>query len=368
MAGAFTTFSPSDFNQFDKGWDASQNRLNQFTQQRAGNLLANGDTTGAVNALARAGMLNQAENALALGNKREAHDRTREVGAAYGEDPKRAASLAAAGGDLQTAMQIETHLANMDGEARKRFKESNEELARMMTWVAGVPPEQREQRRAAIVQSLQSSFPDPNAPEARAVVQRAQTMPLDDGTLKAEASKVIGMDKLLGSYSTRNEGDYAVTTRTNPFGPPEEISRRLIPPTRDDRRADATLALREQSHREQQVRESAVTPSKVMGPIYEKLANGEPLTAGEEAAMKYYKMDPLTAGALSDTGGGAEDGGEEYARPGAARAPAAPARPAQPGTARIQAAPRQPNQRRAGAVYQTPRGPMKWTGTGWLPQ
>lgn len=27
-----------------------------------------------------------------------------------------------------------------------------------------------------------------------------------------------------------------------------------------------------------------------------------------------------------------------------------------------------PTQRRAGQIYQTPRGPMKWTGTGWLPQ
>lgn len=30
-------------------------------------------------------------------------------------------------------------------------------------------------------------------------------------------------------------------------------------------------------------------------------------------------------------------------------------------------APRDPRQRRAGAVYQTPQGPMRWTGTGWLP-
>lgn len=39
---------------------------------------------------------------------------------------------------------------------------------------------------------------------------------------------------------------------------------------------------------------------------------------------------------------------------------AAPAKPAG-------AAPMNPTQRKAGEVYNTPRGPMKWTGTGWLP-
>jgi hypothetical protein len=31
-------------------------------------------------------------------------------------------------------------------------------------------------------------------------------------------------------------------------------------------------------------------------------------------------------------------------------------------------APTEPARRQTGQVYQTPRGPMKWTGTGWLPQ
>ncbi|MCC6530914.1 MAG: hypothetical protein IT531_00055 [Burkholderiales bacterium] len=30
-------------------------------------------------------------------------------------------------------------------------------------------------------------------------------------------------------------------------------------------------------------------------------------------------------------------------------------------------APRDPSQRKPNAVYQTPKGPMRWTGTGWLP-
>lgn len=34
---------------------------------------------------------------------------------------------------------------------------------------------------------------------------------------------------------------------------------------------------------------------------------------------------------------------------------------------KIEAAPKEATQRKAGTVYQTPKGPLKWTGTGWLP-
>lgn len=55
---------------------------------------------------------------------------------------------------------------------------------------------------------------------------------------------------------------------------------------------------------------------------------------------------------------------------GAAAAPAAkPATPvaAPATTSAMTPAPADLAQRRAGVVYSTPRGPMKWTGTGWLP-
>jgi hypothetical protein len=43
------------FNQFNEGWDASQGRFDQLAQRQAGNMLASGDTSGAANALFRAG-------------------------------------------------------------------------------------------------------------------------------------------------------------------------------------------------------------------------------------------------------------------------------------------------------------------------
>jgi hypothetical protein len=60
MAGnAFNRLGPSEFNQFDEGWDASQGRFDQFTRQRAGNALAGGDYAGGANALFRGGMLSE---------------------------------------------------------------------------------------------------------------------------------------------------------------------------------------------------------------------------------------------------------------------------------------------------------------------
>jgi hypothetical protein len=49
-------------------------------------------------------------------------------------------------------------------------------------------------------------------------------------------------------------------------------------------------------------------------------------------------------------------------RGGSGKPAAAPAAPKPAGDA-----PRDAKSRKAGAVYQTPKGPMKWTGTGWLP-
>jgi hypothetical protein len=52
---------------------------------------------------------------------------------------------------------------------------------------------------------------------------------------------------------------------------------------------------------------------------------------------------------------------EAQGRPGANKNPAPAANPP-----KIEAAP-PANQRKPNTVYQTPKGPMKWTGTGWLP-
>ena len=58
-------------------------------------------------------------------------------------------------------------------------------------------------------------------------------------------------------------------------------------------------------------------------------------------------------------------GFRKFAPVGGARAsgPITPAAPAQAAPAGVPP----PQQRTQGRVYETPRGPMKWTGTGWVP-
>jgi hypothetical protein len=323
---------PDPFGSFTKGYNALQTMRDNRVSRDAGNLLASGDAPGAYNAFARAGMIDKAGSALEVGNKREAYTRTREVGNAFNDDPKKAAAAAAAGGDVQGAMQILTHVENMDTKKRASFKEANEELARMMTWVATAPPQERETRRGAVIQSLGSMFPNADAPEVRAILQRAQTMPLDDASLKAEASKVIAMDKLLGSYTMRDEGDNVVTYRNNAFAPPEEVSRRPLPPTRADARAERGLQIREENDRQ---RDTAVTPSKVIGPVLAKIGRGETLTPGEQQLYTDYRTAKARPDDMLGYGGDGGDDGDYGAAPNALSASPARAAPA-PGAARAQ--------------------------------
>jgi hypothetical protein len=304
-------------------------------------------------------MIDKAGSALEVGGKRDALIRGREVGNAFNQDPKKAAAAAAAGGDMQGAMQILTHVENMDTKSRARFKETNDELARMMTWLGSVPEQQREARRGSIVQSLSQMFPDANAPDVQAAVQRARTMPLDDNSLKAEASKVIGMDKLLGSYSMRDEGDSVVTYRNNAFGPPEEVSRRALPPTRADARAERGLQIREEND---QQRDTAVTPSRVIGPVLAKIGRGETLTPGEQQLYTDYRTAKARPDDMLGYGGDGGDDGDYGAAPSApARAHSAPAarapQPGAPGGGRLGASPSAPVRPKSRAEAMTlPRG------------
>jgi hypothetical protein len=397
---------PNPLNAFKGGYDAAQAIRDQAVAKRAGNALAGGDTSGATNMFLRAGDLTGAGNALTLGARSDAYGRAKDVGAAFNDNPAKAAAIAATGGDVQSAMAIQDHIAKVDDHTRATYKEANHELASMMVWLRQVPPQEREARRQQLVASLPGMFPNGNAPEVQAVIQRAKTIPLDDASLTAEMSKVIGMDKLLGHYTQRQEGNDVVTYHEDPFGPPQAVDRHTTAPTRADARGDAALALSRDRNAREARNQSGPTPSKVMGPIFEKLAQGQTLSPGERQALNYYKMDPLTAGAIGsgDFGGGdaSPDGGEEYGRaapmgdphgsigsaplpsranggvalgptrdtgasanrPGRGPSPPAAARAAGGRGATVPPA----ASRRPGQVYDTPRGPMKWTGTGWLPQ
>lgn len=87
-------------------------------------------------------------------------------------------------------------------------------------------------------------------------------------------------------------------------------------------------------------------------------------TLDQEALTNFYKWTDAnnrkpTATAFSQwESKGRPSGGQS----GGDKNPA----PAQP-QPKIEAAPKEATQRKPGTVYQTPKGPLKWTGTGWLP-
>ena len=188
-------------------------------------------------------------------------------------------------------------------------------------------------KRSAAVLMAAAQIPDPNARRAF-VDQHADELTglgyshdqiagydLSDPTkMRADAARFLDLSDLAGKMSVEKFGDYAVTYETNPVTGTRPVSRTEIPATRSDRRQDAEFAYRQEHDAEElrlararEARESAnatnpdSSPAKVMGPIFRKMANGEPLTEGETRALQYYKLDPLTAAAVD---GGAPAGGE----------------------------------------------------------
>lgn len=169
--------------------------------------------------------------------------------------------------------------------------------------------------------------------------------------MRADAGKFMELGDLAGKISVEKFGDYAVTYQTDPIRGTRAVGKTEIPETRAERRQREEFEYRQQHDAEEMAykreldgkqlsireRELAIrekiaqdphsSPAKVMGPIFAKLAAGQELTSGEAEAMRFYKLDPITANALGDDGG-VEDYGEGVTSPPPATAPRAPARPA----------------------------------------
>lgn len=181
----------------------------------------------------------------------------------------------------------------------------------------------------------------------------------DPMRMRADASSKMSLAEQAGKISVEKFGDYAVTYETNPVTGSRAVSKSEIPMTRAERRQDEEFSYRRQHDAEEldlarrrEARMSASesdpagSPSKVMGPIYAKLARGEPLTPGERQAMLYYRLDPLTADAVGeDDDVGAAERPPQVPAP--APSPAPPARPGsgRPGNGRSSASPVQPRSR-----------------------
>jgi len=150
MTGPFTDFTPDDFNQFQQGWDASQNRLNQFARQRAGNMLAGGDVEGAANALYRAGDLTNGFTLQQHQQQLTDQQRTRQARATALEqyqsgDVKGAMATAAGAGDAETLSAI----GKLDDAGRA---EATRRAGALATAGFSLKPLPYAQRRAALGQ------------------------------------------------------------------------------------------------------------------------------------------------------------------------------------------------------------------------
>ena len=137
-------------------------------------------------------------------------------------------------------------------------------------------------------------------------------------------------------------------------------------------RAVANINQEGQNWRKGLSAEEKASTSKIesfMRKMIEKSASGETLTEHEKDA--YLKAREFLLDLAISRGGASGAMGMQFLNNGAPtnwpRPPAAsppggsPQQPPQPG----QVPP--PNQRQVGQVYPTPKGPMKWTGTGWVP-
>lgn len=139
--------------------------------------------------------------------------------------------------------------------------------------------------------------------------------------MRADAARFMELSQIAPKTSVEKFGDNAVTYETSPVTGTRAVGRTTIPPTRKELQDAAEfqyrkdhdgkeLSLREKEFQLRQFIASNPdsSPAKVVGPIFRKLSNGQPLTAGEQEALRYYKLDPITAGAMGgDDGGGDEE-------------------------------------------------------------
>lgn len=196
----------------------------------------------------------------------------------------------------------------------------------------------------------------------------------DPAKMRADAGRFMGLAELAGKISTEKFGDYAVTTKTDPINGSVPVSKTLIPPTRSDQRQDAEFAYRkshdaeeldlrrqEAVRRAQEANNPESSPSKVMGPIFAKIAKtGEAsLTPSEKDALRYYNANNATKAAATGEADADYDGRGQKAQPQTA-----------PQTGRDQpitlATKPDPSKLIVGQVYRTPKGVGRWNGSRFV--
>lgn len=320
----------TDNNVFGKamqGYDTGQKMADQSNTRQALNVFAVDPARGA-QALITAGRPDLAEAAL----KAKSTSNTAQAESAAQPYAQRGdfagAATAAAGYDLSTARQ----LSQFSQEQLDHAQKTGQRSATVLMSAASLPDAQS--RKSFITQHTDELTGLGYSPD-----QIANYDTSDPLKMRADAARFMSLAEVAGKVSVQKFGDNVVAYDTNPIAGTKAVSKTPIPPTRADQRADGEFSYRQQHdtqeiglrERELQIqqqreqREAAnaqnpdSSPSKVMGPIFRKLANGVALSAGEQAALKYYKMDPLTADAMTQSG---DDNGQDM--------PATATRPAMP--------------------------------------
>lgn len=285
-------------------------------QERAAGLMTRGDRTGAARELMGAGqfgeaatlsnvsMTNAAQDAreragaaaadgnygaaskerfmsgdLEGGQAYQTEARNREAGSVLMDDPKRAAAITAAGGDVERATQIVDWADRIDERERQEVLGRHQVMAPVLATIKGLPYEQRRQAIAASAQALSGAGFTPE--------QAAAFDPTDENIAALERSQ-LGLAALMGSYSQRVVGDEVRTYRTDPYGV-QRVGSEAVPYSRDEGRDDRRLELEEERlgiQREQL--DVANSTGDVVGPLLQRYSRGEPLNEQEDSIVQHY--------------------------------------------------------------------------------
>lgn len=308
------------FERFQTGLMTGQaqadRRRTRTAQEAAASMLRKGNTTGASHALMAAGLYGDAatmsdvERANRRGDARRAAGAgwmtnpraaaeamlsageledgrqlygdalRREAGSALAEDdPRRAAAVAAVGGDVDMATQLIDWSDRADARERDEAMGRARVMAPILASLGSVP---YEQRRAAIQAQSSALGGAGFTPD-----QIASFDPTDQN-IRALTDSVLGIEKVLGAYSMREVGDEVRTYRSTPYGV-EQVGAEAVPYTRADARADRGLEM--EGERLAIARESAARANSagdVLGPLLQRYSAGEPLNAQETEIVRSY--------------------------------------------------------------------------------
>lgn len=298
------------------GHDSADRQRARQAQEAASRLMTSGDRAGAARALMSGGLFGEAatltnvidandtlnarrragsamasgrydEGArelfttgdLAGGREAEGVARNREAGALLMDDPRRAAAVQALGGDLDQATALVDWADRADERERQEAISRASVMAPVLANVAALP---YEQRRAAIQGQAQALGAAGFTPE------QIQSFDPTDQNIRALTDSVLGLEKVLGSYSMREVGDEVRTYRANPYGV-QQVGAEPVPYTRAEARQDRGLELEEERLEiARRAAEQANSTGDVLAPLLQRYAKGEQLTAQESEIVRSY--------------------------------------------------------------------------------